>query len=66
MTYLAKAFKTTLQEIGDWLVWAANKIYKFNTLELRRADSEVKDVADGRYDWRIDRIDRGRGGGISR
>ena len=66
MTYLAKAFKTTLQEIGDWLVWAANKIYKFNTLELRRADSEVKDVADGRYDWRIDRIERGYGGGRSR
>lgn len=66
MTYLAKAFKTTLQEIGDWLVWAANKIYKFNALELRRADSEVKDVADGRYDWRIERIERGRGGGMSR
>ena len=66
MTYLAKAFKTTLQEIGDWLVWAANRIYKFNALELRRADSEVKDVADGRYDWRIERIDRGQGGGISR
>lgn len=61
MTYLAKAFKTTLQEIGDWLVWAANKIYKFNTLELRRADSEVKDVADGRYDWRFPRIENGNG-----
>ena len=66
MTYLAKAFKTTLQEIGAWLVWAANRIYKFNALELRRADSGVKDVADGRYDWRIDRLDRGQGGGISR
>ena len=66
MMYLAKAFKTTLQEIGDWLVWAANKIYKFNTLELRRADSEIKDVADGQYDWRIERIERGQGGGLSR
>ena len=66
MTYLAKAFKTTLQEIGAWLVWAANRIYKFNALELRRADSGVKDVADGRYDWRIDRLDRGQGGGLSR
>ena len=66
MTYLAKAFKTTLQEIGAWLVWAANRIYKFNVLELRRADSEVKDVADGRYDWKIDRLDCGQGGGISR
>ena len=66
MTYLAKAFKTTLQEIGAWLVWAANRIYKFNALELRRTDSEVKDIADGRYDWRIDRLDRGQGGGLSR
>jgi len=66
MTYLAKAFKATLQEIGAWLVWAANRIYKFNALELRRADSEVKDIADGRYDWRIDRLDRGQGGGLSR
>ena len=66
MMYLAKAFKTTLQEIGAWLVWAANRIYKFNALELRRADSGVKDVADGQYDWRIERIERGQGGGLSR
>ena len=44
----------------------ASRIARFNDWELNRAEREVKDVADGRYDWRIDRIDRGRGGGISR
>ena len=48
------------------LVWLANILYHFNDRELYRADKEVKDIADGQYDWRIDRIDRGRGGGMSR
>ena len=66
MTNLAAIAKTTFQAIGYWLVYVASRIARFNDWELNRAEREVKDVADGRYDWRIDRIDRGRGGGISR
>ena len=66
MTSFAEAFKTTLHAIGDWLVWMANKLSKFNERELYRANNEVKDVADGQYDWRIERLDRGQGGGMSR
>ena len=55
-----------LSHLRDNLDARHNRIYKFNALELRRADSGVKDVADGRYDWRIDRLDRGQGGGLSR
>ena len=66
MTNLAAIAKTTFQTIGYWLVYVASRIARFNDWELNRAEREVKDVADGRYDWRIDRIDRGRGGGITR
>ena len=62
----ATALQATLREVGAWLVWLAHIVYHFNERELYRANNEVKDVADGRYDWRIDRIDCGRGGGISR
>ena len=65
MTSFAKAFKTTLHAIGDWLVWMAHKLYTFNERELYRANKAVKDVADGGYDWRIERIERGHGGGRS-
>jgi multidrug efflux pump subunit AcrA (membrane-fusion protein) len=66
MTSFAEALQATLREIGSWLVWLANAVHRFNDRELYRADKEVRDVADGRYDWRIERIDRGQGGGISR
>ena len=66
MTRLAAIAKTTFQAIGNWLVYVSSKIAKFNDWELNRAERGVKSVADGEYDWRIDRIDRGRGGGISR
>ena len=66
MTSFATALQATLREVGAWLVWLAHIVYHFNERELYRANNEVKDVADGRYDWRIDRIDRGQGGGISR
>ncbi len=65
MKSFAEAFKTTLKEIGAWLVWLANKLYKFNERELYRANKGVNDVADGGYDWRIERIERGYGGGRS-
>ncbi len=66
MTSFADVFKTTLREIGAWLVWLAHKLAKFNDRELYRADKEVKDIADGRYDGQIRRVGNGYGGGISR
>lgn len=66
MISFAASLQATLKEIGSWLVWLANILHKFNDRELYRADKEVSNVADGEYDWRIDRIDRGRSGGITR
>ena len=66
MTSFATALQATLREVGAWLVWLAHIVYHFNERELYRANNEVKDVADGRYDWRIERLDRGQGGGMSR
>ena len=66
MTSFAEAFKTTLHAIGDWLVWMANKLSKFNERELYRADKEVKQIADGYYDGQIQKVENGYGGGRSR
>ena len=66
MTSFAEAFKTTLHAIGDWLVWMANKLSKFNDRELYRADKEVKQIADGYYDGQIRKVENGYGGGMSR
>ena len=61
MTSLAEAFKATLKEIGAWLVWVTNKLYKFNAQELYRADRGVNDIATGGYDWRIERYENRNG-----
>ena len=61
MTSMAEAFKTTLHAIGEWLVWVANKVAKFNGRELYRADNEVKDISDGRYDEQIRKYENGNG-----
>ena len=61
MMTFAAALQTTLREIGSWLVWLANILHKFNDRELYRADREVKDIADGRYDGRIRRYEEGNG-----
>jgi hypothetical protein len=66
MTGLAAIAKTTFQVIGNWLVYVASKIAKFNDWELNRAERGVKSIADGDYDWRIDRFERRQGGGLSR
>lgn len=66
MTSFAEVFKTTLREIGAWLVWLAHKLAKFNDRELYRADKEVKDIADGRYYGQIRKVENGYGGGMSR
>ena len=66
MTSFAEVFKTTLREIGAWIVCLAHKLAKFNDRELYRADKEVKDIADGRYDGQIRKVENGYGGGLSR
>ena len=66
MTSFAEAFKTTLHAIGDWLVWMANKLSKFNERELYRADKEVKQIADGYYDSQIRKVENGHDGARSR
>ena len=66
MTSFAEAFKTTLHAIGDWLVWMASKLGNFSDRELYRADNEVKQIADGKYDGQIRKDENGYGGGMSR
>ena len=47
MMNLAAIAKTTFQVIGNWLVYVASRIAKFNDWELNRAERGVKSVADG-------------------
>ena len=59
----------TLKQVADWFVWLASTLGRFfdersgiaerNANELRRADHEVHDMADGRYDGRIQNIRQG-------
>jgi uncharacterized protein YdaU (DUF1376 family) len=66
MTSFAEAFKTTLHAIGSWLVWMASKLGNFSDRELYRADNEVKQIAEGKYDSQIRKVENGYGGGLSR
>ena len=43
----------------DWFVRLASTLGRFNANELRRADHEVHDIADGRYDGRIQKYQQG-------
>ena len=59
----------TLKQVADWFVWLASTLGRFfdersgkaerNANELRRADHEVHDIADGRYDGRIEKYQQG-------
>ena len=49
----------TLKQVADWFVWLAGTLGRFNANELRRADHEVHDIANGRYDGRIQKIRQG-------
>ena len=49
----------TLKQVADWFVWLASTLGRFNANELRRADHEVHDIADGRYDGRIQKLQQG-------
>ena len=55
----AELASATLKQVADWFVWLASTLGKFNANELRRADHEVHDIADGRYDGRIQKIRQG-------
>lgn len=61
MVRIAETAKVAKQTVADWLVMAANAIGHFNDWELRRAEKEVKDVADGLYDGRIEKYENGKG-----
>ena len=49
----------TLKQVADWFVWLASTLGKFNANELKHADHEVHDIADGRYDGRIHKFQQG-------
>ena len=55
----AELASATLKQVADWFVWLASTLGRFNANELRRADHEVHDIADGRYDGRIQKIRQG-------
>ena len=55
----AELASATLKQVADWFVWLASTLGRFNTNELRRADHEVHDIADGRYDGRIQKFQQG-------
>ena len=50
-----------MQFIGDWLVWISNVVGNFSDWELHRAETEVKEIADGYYDGRIQKYENGNG-----
>ena len=55
----AELASATLKQVADWFVWLAGTLGRFNANELRRADHEVHDIADGRYDGRIQKFQQG-------
>lgn len=55
----AELARATLKQVADWFVWLASTLGRFNANELRRADHEVHDIADGRYDGRIQKYHQG-------
>ena len=55
----AELASATLKQVADWFVWLASTLGRFNANEFRRADHEVHDIADGRYDGRIQKFQQG-------
>lgn len=47
------------KQVADRFVWLASTLGRFNANELRRADHEVHNIADGRYDGRIQKYQQG-------
>ena len=44
--------------IGKWLVDYASSKSELSNLDVHHAQGEVDGVAEGRYDWRIERGER--------
>ena len=59
MKMFAELASASLKQVADWFVWLASTLGRFNANELRRADHEVHDIADGRYDGRIQKFQQG-------
>ena len=49
--------ETTEQKkaVGEWLCYYAESNKPFDTIKHRHTLKEVGDVAEGKYDWKIDR-----------
>ena len=62
LTDFANLVQTSINNVAQWLVWIAKQVGRLNDWELRRADDEVKDVVDGRYDGRIRRFENHHSG----
>ncbi len=58
---LAEIAVTTIKNVAQWLVWVAKEIGHLTDMELHRADSEVGDIVDGKYDWRIEKLENHNG-----
>ena len=52
-------FKQCMNKTTNKTNWLASTLGRFNANELRRADHEVHDIADGRYDGRIQKYQQG-------
>ncbi|MBR4130690.1 MAG: hypothetical protein IKU02_07205 [Bacteroidaceae bacterium] len=61
MKTFAELASATLKQVANWFVWLASTLGKFNTNELKRAHNEVNGVAEGRYDWRIEKYKNNNG-----
>ncbi len=53
--------KSVWQKIGAWLLHLAKEFGHLSANAVRRIADELTSVADGRYDWRIDRFMRSNG-----
>ena len=59
MKMFADLASATLKQVANWFVWLASTLGKFNANEQKRAHNEVQDIADGRYDGRIQKYQQG-------
>ena len=62
LTEFARLAQTAIEKVAQWFVWICKQVGQLNDCELRRADSEIKDLVDGRYDGRIRRFENHHGG----
>ena len=61
MFKFARLAATSIEHVAQWLVWLAKELGQLTNMELHRADTEVRDIVDGKYDWRIERYENRNG-----